>query len=255
VATRHRLLVLAAAAVYVAPLAVLPVRALADVWRSPAVIPQQWGTRGLGYLASPGAGVVDAATNSLVIALVTTAVALVLGWPAARRLAVIDERRRRRLLIVLALPLLVPPYAVGVGLTAWLLRLGLADRVAGLVLAHLVYVLPYVVLLLASGFTRRVRALEEQAATLGAGPVARLRHTTVPAVAPALAAATLLGLLVSWSQYGTSLAVAGSVPMLPVILLPFVGNDPQVAAAISLVFLAPALLALAATARLARQAG
>jgi putative spermidine/putrescine transport system permease protein len=254
VATRYRVLVLAAVGLYVAPLLVLLVRALADVWRSPAVLPQQWGTRGLAYLASPGAGVFDAVANSLVVAVVTTGLALLLGWPAARRLAAIDERRRRPLLVVLALPLLVPPYAVGVGLTSWLLRLGLADRYTGLVLAHLVYVLPYVVLLLAPGFTRRVRDLEEQAATLGAGPLARLRRTTVPAVAPALAAATLLGLLVSWSQYGTSLAVAGSVPMLPVILLPFVGSDPQVAAAISLAFLAPALLALVATARLARQA-
>jgi putative spermidine/putrescine transport system permease protein len=249
--TSRRAVVAGAVALYVAPLLVLVVRALADVWRSPAVLPQQWGTRGLGYLVSPGAGVLEALANSLLVAAVTTALALLLGWPAARRLATAPERRRRQLLVVLALPLLVPPYAVGVGLTAWLLRLGLADRYAGLVVAHLVYVLPYVVLLLAPGFTQRVRRLEEQAAVLGAGPLQRLRHTTIPAVGPALAAATLLGLLVSWSQYGTSLAVAGGLPMLPLVLLPFVGSDPQVAAAVSLVFLLPALLALGATARLA----
>lgn len=250
--TSRRLLIGLVAALYVAPLAVLPVRALADAWRAPALLPQQWGTRGLRYLAA-GGDVLTAVSNSLLVAVATTAVALVLGWPVARRLAAVGERQRFVLLVLLATPLLVPQYAVGVGLTAWLLRLGLADRLSGLVLAHLVYVLPYVIVLLAPGFTARVGALEEQAATLGAGRVQRLRRVTLPAIAPALAAATLLGLLVSWSQYGTSLAVAGNVPMLPVRLLPFVGSDPQLAAALALVFLAPALLALVATARFAHR--
>ena len=253
--TRRRVLLTAAVAVYVAPLLALAVRAFADVWRAPAVLPQQWGVRGLAYVASPGASVSTAVTNSLIVAVLTTAVAFLLGWPAARRLATARPAVRRVLLITLATPLLVPPYAVGVGLTAWLLRLGLADHTVGLVAAHLVYVLPYVVLVLAPGFTVHVRRLEEQAAMLGAGRVRRLVQTTVPAVAPALAAAALLGLLVSWSQYGTSLAVAGGIPMLPVVLLPFVGSDPQIAAALSVVFLIPALLALLATARLARRGG
>jgi putative spermidine/putrescine transport system permease protein len=63
-------------------------------------------------------------------------------------------------------------------------------------------------------------------------------------MAPVLAVAALLGFLVSWSQYGLSLAVGGGTPMLPLLLVPFVGPDPQVAAVLSLVFLAPAMLAV-----------
>ena len=40
--------------------------------------------------------------------------------------------------------------------------------------------------------------------------------------------------------------------MLPIVLLPFVRSDPQVAAALSLLFLAPAVVALVLTARAAR---
>jgi hypothetical protein len=57
---------------------------------------------------------------------------------------------------------------------------------------------------------------------------------------------------VSWSQYGTSLAVGGGLPTVPIVLVPFAQSDPQVAAALSLVFLAPPLLALAAAARAGR---
>ena len=58
-----------------------------------------------------------------------------------------------------------------------------------------------------------------------------------------LAVAALLGFLVSWSQYGLSLAVGGGTPMLPLLLVPYIASDPQVASVLALVFLAPALLA------------
>ena len=234
-----------------APLAGLVVEASADVWRAPALWPQRLGTRGLQVAFSGPAGPLASLRNSLTVALATTAAALALGWPAAR---VLGERRLRHpapVFLLLALPLVVPPYATGTGLAEWFLRLGLADTRAGLVLAHLVYALPYVVLLLAPAFGSGVAELEEAARTLGAGTARRLVLVTVPAVTPALAAAALLAFLVSWSQYGTSLAVGGGLPMLPLALVPFVGTDPQVAAALALLFLAPAVAALALVARTA----
>jgi putative spermidine/putrescine transport system permease protein len=237
---------IAISAMVVLPLLALPVRALADVWRAPALVPQRWGSRGLAYLTSPGARIGEAITTSLVVALITTAVALALGWPAARALSRLPLRSRVLVLTVLAAPLLVPPFATGTGLVGWFLRLGLADRVAGLVAAHLVYVLPYVALILAPAFGNELRRLEEAAATGGAGPWRRLTTVTLPVSARPVAVAALLGFLVSWSQYGTSLAVGGGRLTLPLVLLPFVDRDPQLTATLSLVFLVPPVIALAA---------
>lgn len=248
----HQAAVGGLAALYAAPLLLLVVRAAADAWRYPAIVPQELGTRGIAHVLSTSGGAWPALRNSLAVALVTTALALLLAWPASRVLARGAPRVRVGLLILIALPLLVPPLAVGHGLSTWLLRWGLADSLIGLVAAHLVYVLPYVALLLAVGFTTRVTRLEEAAVTLGAGPAKRLRHVTIPAVAPALAFALLLGFLVSWSQYGTSLAVAGGTPLLPLLLVPFVQHDPQVASTLTLLFIAPPLLALAVAARWSR---
>ena len=144
---------IALALLTVGPLLVLPVRALADVWRAPALLPQRWGTRGLEVVLAPGTGTATAITNSLLVAVVTTVLAVVLAWPAARWLSTASARRRTPVLVVLALPLLVPPLAIGAGLAEWFLRLGLTRTLAGLVLAHLVAVLPYVVVVLAPGFT------------------------------------------------------------------------------------------------------
>ncbi len=170
-----------------------------------------------------------------------------------RALSRLGRRSRTVVLAVLAAPLLVPGFAIGTGLAAWFLRLGLADSVAGLVAAHLVYVLPYAVLVLAPAFNDGLHRLEEAASTAGAGTVARLRLVTVPAVTQPLAVAALLGFVVSWSQYGTSLAVGGGRLTLPVVLLPFIARDPQLAAVLSLVFLLPPLLALTAVHRLWRR--
>ena len=233
------------------PLVALIARAFADVWRAPALLPQRWGWRGF-EIAFAGDDAAPALLVSLGTGLATTGLALALAWPAAR---VLGERRLRHpspVFLLLAMPLLVPPYAVGIGLSEWFLRLGITGAPAGLVLAHLVVVMPYTVLLMLSGFGPEVRALEEMARAAGLSGGKRLRWVTVPALRPTLAAAALVSFLVSWSQYGTSLAVAPERPTLPVLLLPFVGADPQAAAALSLLFLAPALLALLATVRAMR---
>lgn len=237
------------------PLATLVLRALADVWRAPSVLPQELGLRGLRYATSGGAGVPEAILNGLAIGLLATAGALVLGWPAARALAAAPGRTRTLLVLAIALPLLVPPYAAGAGLAEWFIRLGIADTLPAVAVAHLVYTLPYVVVVLAGAFSRELLDLEEAAATAGAGPLQRLRLVSLPVSRGPLAAAAVMAFVVSWSQYGTTLAVGGDVATVPVLLVPFAQSDPQIAATLALLFLAPALAAFAALPRALRSAG
>lgn len=246
-----RALVALVAVAVMAPVLPLLARAFADSWRAPALLPQEWGTRGIeAVLRDPALS--TAVVNSLLVAALTVVIALAVAWPAAR---VLGERRLRHpgpVFLLLAIPLLVPPYAVGSGLVEWYLRLGLAGTFGGLILAHLTLALPYAVLVLLSAFGPEVRRLEEMGRASGLTAVQRFRWVTLPAVRPTLAAAALLTFLVSWSQYGTSLAVAPTRPTLPVVMLPFVGSDPQIASALALLFLAPALAALALTLRALR---
>ena len=246
---RSRAIVVATAVVAVLPVVTLMLQAVGDEWRAPDLLPQRFGSRGIEVAFADGSEAMTAIGNSLLVGLASTALALVVAWPAAR---VLGERRIARpgvFWILLGLPLLVPPFATGTGLAEWFIRLGLADSLPGLVIAHLVPVTPYVVFILAGAFGPELRALEEAAAVHGAGWVRRLVVVTLPDVASTLAVATLLGFLVSWSQYGLSLAVGGGTPMLPLLLVPYISSDPQVGAVLSLVFLAPAILALAVASR------
>ena len=239
------------AGLFAAPFAALAVQAFADSWRAPALRPQELGLRGWrAVFASDGA--LDALSASLTVAVTVTALSLLLAWPAAR---VLGERRLRHpgpVFALLAMPLLVPPFASGTGLTQWFIRLGLTDTLPGLILAHLTVALPYAVLVLLSGFGPGLRSLEEMASAAGLTGRQRLAWVTLPALRPGLVVAALLCFLASWSQYGLSLAVGAGRPTLPIILLPFVRSDPQIAAVLSILFIAPALAALAVTVRLAR---
>lgn len=246
------LLVALLALAAVLPILTLAARALADVWRAPAVLPQELGLRGARYALSAGAGVPQAMLNGAVIALLAGAMALALGWPAARALAAASRPVRRTLTVAIALPLLVPQFAVGAGLAEWFIRLGVSDTLLAVAIAHLVYTLPYVVVVLAGAFSNELLELEEAAATVGAGPLQRLILVSLPASRAALATAAVIAIVVSWSQYGTTLAIGGETTTLPVVLVPFAQSDPQIAATLSLLFLAPALIALVALTRLLR---
>ena len=247
-----RAAVAAAVVLYALPLVALVVRAFADEWRAPNLVPQQFGLRGVDALFSTTTRAGEALVQSLSVALLTTAIAVPIAWTAARA---IGERRLRRpipVFVLIALPILVPGYATGIGLSEWFVRLDLADTRTGLVLAHLTVVLPYVVLVLAAGFGPKVSELEEMGRSAGLAPWQRLGWVTLPAVRAQLAVACVIGFLVSWGQYGLSLAVGAGEPTLPGVLLPFLRRDQQIAAAVCLVYLAPAAVALLLAARASR---
>lgn len=237
-----RLLIWSMILLLIGPFLLLPVRAFADEWRAPNVVPQRFGLRGIQRVLEDGL-LVEAIVNSTIVALAAALVGVVLGWPAARSLAHLQTPRLAWLAILL--PLLLPPLVIGEGLRVWFLRLGLADSLAGLVLAHLVFVLPYCILILAPGFTPELARRESAAMTLTGDRRQRFGSVTLPALRRQVALALALGFTVSWAQYGTSLGVGGGVPMLPLLLVPLVRSDPQVAAVLDILLIAPPLIALA----------
>ena len=128
-----------------APFLILPVRAIADEWRSPALLPQRFGTRALEAVRDD-ALIVEALTNSIAVGIGTMLVGLMLAWPAARSLCA--PGTPAVLTATVLAPVLLPPLVVGEGLRVWFLRIGLADGLVGIGLSHLISVVPYMICLL-----------------------------------------------------------------------------------------------------------
>lgn len=232
-------LILAAAG----PLALFALWSFARGWYWPALLPREWSLRAWAYAASPSAGIPEALAMSAAIALAVTVLALAVALPAARGLAYHDFPGKRIALFLLLLPALTPSLAAAMGAHSLFLRYGLADSAAGVVLVHLIPAVPYAVLVLASSFSSFDTDWEAQARTLGASRTQTWLHVTLPSIAPGLAAAAAFAFLISWSQYLTTLLVGGGrIMTLPLTLVVFQrSGDDSVTAALSLIFLAPAM--------------
>jgi putative spermidine/putrescine transport system permease protein len=237
------------------PLILLALRSLAQAWYWPALSPPVWSVRAWGYVFSPTAEVAPALAASSVIALAVTLLAVAVALPAARVLAWQEFRGKHAALFALLAPALTPPLASTMGAHALFLRYGLTDTMPGVVLIHLISAVPYATLMLTGSFSRLDPDYEAQARTLGARAFDVWRSVTFPAIAPGLAVAASFAFLISWSQYLTTLLIGGGrILTLPLILVGFQrGGDEAIAAALSLVFLAPAAVVAFSVARFLKE--
>lgn len=185
-----------------------------------------------------------ALVRSVVVALLTVVVTLALAVPAAlaaRRLARTDRALDR----VLVLARVMPSIALAVPLAALFVRAGLYNEPMGfgLVLAHALTALP-LGYLIARGGLRAVPADVEEAALLdGATPFRVLWHVTLPLARPALGAAALLVLLVSWDEFAYALLLQVTNRTLPPLLYYFAAfGHPGLASAVAAIMLVPALV-------------
>lgn len=233
------------------PLLPLLLWAVSGHWRYPSLLPQETSARGLRLLADPTSGVGAGLLTSVLIGAAVAVLALAVGVPAGRALAVHTFPGKRLVQLVLLAPALVPALAALLGTHVVFLRLGLADTVTGVVLAQLVPTVPYVTFVTAAAFERFDRGHEDQARTLGAGPVLTTLHVTLPALRPALAVAGALAFLISWSDYVLALLIGGgTVKTLPLLLFAYAQSaDLTEAAAVAVLIIVPPVVGLAVLSR------
>lgn len=240
------------------PLIPLAIWSFARNWFFPGLLPQSWSLDAWRYVFSSTSRVGEGLATSLALAIVVMLLSIIIGLPAARVMGMHTFRGKRTVEWLIMLPIIVPTLVVVMGIQIIFIRYGLADTFGGVALVHLVPALPYFILVMASVFANYNVELEETARTLGANPVRTFWYVTLPAIFPGLVVASLFTFLVSWSQYITTVLIGGGgVITLPMVLFPFIsGASHARAAAISIVFILPAILVLGVTSRtLSKEAG
>ena len=148
--------------------------------------------------------------NSVIIAIAATAISTVIGTLCAYGLW---KRRSRLISGALYLSLVTPEIVTGISLLAlfqWTFRylhfrLGLGT----VILAHVAFSISYVVIVVSARLRTYSVAQEEAAMDLGATEWGAFWHVTVPAMLPAIVAAALLALTVSFDDFVITSMVAG----------------------------------------------
>ena len=249
----------------VGPFVPLVIQSLAFRWAWPDVLPETWWWEGRerafaplawDYVLSPYSRVWEATLNTVGIGLAVTAICLAVSLPAARALA--RERFRGKALVEwgVSLPLIVPEAAIGLALLMIFIRLGLAGSYLGIVIAHLIPTIPYMVRMLTAVWQGLGPEYEEAAALLGASRWQTLRRVTLPMLMPGVVAGMLFVFLVSTNVFLlTFLLGQGDVVTLPTLLFAKVsgGTLDASAAGIALVVTLPGVALLLAMDRLVHE--
>ncbi|MEU2711639.1 carbohydrate ABC transporter permease [Streptomyces sp. NPDC007205] len=169
-----------------------------------------------------------AALNSLLVALATAVVAVLLATPMAYVMARHRSTRLARAATGWVVVSQTFPFVlVIIPLFLVLKSLRLVDSLAGLVVVYVVWALPFALWMLV-GHVRAVPAeLEEAAAVDGAGRLRTLVSVTAPLLAPGIAATGLFAFVTAWNEFFFALVLLKSPgkQTLPVVLTHFIGAE------------------------------
>ncbi|PLT24268.1 ABC transporter permease [Pseudoalteromonas sp. MelDa3] len=179
---------------------------VAGFWRFPDAMPEQFTLlhfkSALMQMGSP-------LFNTLAIGLVTTLFAIILTLVCLESEQLSDKPISRFTSLIIYLPLLVPSIAFLFGLV-WIQQL-VNNQAAffNVVLTHLLFVLPYVFLSLASSYRRLDPRFAHVAASLGAAPCKVFFKVKLPQLFAPILIAAALGLAISFGQYLPTLLAGG----------------------------------------------
>lgn len=176
----------------------------------------------LARLADPL--VLSAVRLSLVTSVAAAGVIVLVGTPVAWLLACREFRGKRAVEAVIALPMVLPPTAAGVGLLLAFGRAGLAGRAlalfgvslpfstAAVVMAEAFVALPFFVGAAAAGFREVEPRYLDAAATLRASPATTFFRVMLPLALPSVAAGATMSWARALGEFGATITFAGNLP-------------------------------------------
>src|SRR5271165_3042448 len=162
---------------------------------------------------------------TLELALIVSAILLLLGLPIAYWIAFSQRRWKFLVEAIVALPIVLPPTVLGFyvlvalgprsPLGRWWINLTghtLAFTFTGLVIGSILYSLPFAVQPFAASFAAVDRKLIAASATLGASPLRSFFSITLPLSIPGLITGTALSFAHTMGEFGVVLMVGGNIP-------------------------------------------
>ncbi|CAH1659591.1 MULTISPECIES: ABC transporter permease [unclassified Chelatococcus] len=170
---------------------------------------------------------------SLVLATLCSLAAMVIGVAAAIGLHKFKFSGSSLYKSFLMSPLLLPTVVTGVALLQFYYMIHIDTSLFGLLAAHVLITVPYVLRTVGAGLVGLDPAIEEAAASLGAGELRTLVRVTLPAIAPSIMAAVIFVFITSFDQTTVSIFLADvNLMPLPVRIFNYIdlAVDPMIAA-------------------------
>jgi spermidine/putrescine transport system permease protein len=186
--------------------------------------------------------------NTLVVGIVVSLLSTALGFGAAYT----DFRYRffgKTFYIALALlPPTIPVVILGLAMLAFLSSIDLSGAIYSVIIAHVVMCAPFAMAITRLRLSQMDPSLEAAAWNLGASEWMAMRHVIIPFCTPAIAAALLITMAVSFDEFAVAWFVSGLNETLPVKVLGFLQGQvsPRINVIGTFVFLASITLVILA---------
>ena len=159
---------------------------------------------------SNSAALLVALKNTVVIALVASLISTVLGTLAAIGIYNLSGRRKRAIQFLNNIPMLNPDIITGVSLFLLFVFLHVTKGYTTIILAHVTFCTPYVVLNVLPKLSQMNPNIYEAALDLGATPMQALRKVLVPLLRPGMISGFILAFTMSLDDFAVTYFTAGS---------------------------------------------
>jgi spermidine/putrescine transport system permease protein len=191
----------------------------------------------------------DALLTSLRLALFATVVSTAIGTLMALALVRYQFFGRRSANFLIVIPMATPEVVMGASLLSFFLILGTPSLGFGtLLIAHIMFCISFVVVVVRSRLIGFDRALEEAAQDLGADPFTTFRKVTLPLILPGIVAAALLAFALSIDDFVVSNFNSGTTVTFPLYIFgAFQRGIPVEVNAVATILFAATLVAMGFT--------
>lgn len=139
--------------------------------------------------------------NSVIVSVAVVVLSLLLGLTAAFALGRVKFRGRGLLLITILAVSMFPQVAVLSGMFELIRSLGLYNNLLGLIIAYMIFTLPFTVWVLTTFMRDLPQELEEAAIMDGASPWVTITRVFMPLMWPALVTTGLLAFIAAWNEF------------------------------------------------------
>ena len=190
--------------------------------------------------------------NSILVATLNTAIALVIGVPAAYALARFRFRGANHVQFWILSQRMMPAIAAIIPLFILFRRFGLTNSIAGLILIYLTSSLPFIVFMLTRFFEEIPRELEEASLVEGSSWYGAMTRIAIPLARPGIAATAIFTFIFSWNEFLfalilTSTERAQTMPVAVTLFIRETGIEWGYMTAVAVIMMIPtAILTLAA---------
>lgn len=187
--------------------------------------------------------IMDGFKNTLIVAVATTFISLVLGTLLAIGLA--RYQKFSALEAVALTPAIFPDLALAIGLLALFTSLHLTLGLHSVIISHALFCMAFITAIVRGRLAQIDSSLEEAAQDLGDSPVGTFFRVTLPSIKPALIAGGLLAFTLSLDEFVIAFFTDGpSTPTLPIVIYSMVrfGVSPEINALATVVLLISAVI-------------